>query len=374
MHDYSIIRSIRKKSNWIFGFILIVLCVQMMSSCTIQKRVHRKGWFVQWHHQKKESGTAKTETTQSENTPITTDSNKKTSKTTTESTDLKKDDLEKDDVSVNSDEKSKSESLDSQKNKTISEEISEESIKSEREKKGELVIPFAVIAAAVISAGVVIALLGASPFLVPIILSIISAFNAIVSIKRLLNEKDEIVRTKSIRKQLIEMFVTIVLAFGITTLLVLTDLPAIINVVVLFVSLFALLIVASRKQSKLDKKEAKEHPVQEKAAPEKNENVSTKDQEQSPQQLSIGKAFPNLSGSIFFCTYLTFILLIVLVIAYSLITPIGGVFSPYIYLIILLPIFTFLLAIMLGVKRQRLYKAYKMKFDSIDSKKNETTN
>lgn len=287
--------------------LFILLTGLLLASCTVQKRVHRKGWYVQWHFNKTDSGKQSDDAIPQGNESKTVNSEK-----------LNNSSIDEDEAPSNlaiaeeNQTQKKTEIKDSaQENAQNKNEVrpNEETTRTDSSSRNKEYIPG--IVAPIMTAGVsllaiifILAYIGSSPILVSLIISLIISLITILLIRENWKKYPEANARTRIRKNIIWMSVLILAALGFSWLLLTPAIPAWITVAVALLMLFVLLIIGSRKQYKKDKLNEQSPPLPKEKITDIPEKAQSKTTVVRPLRKS--EAFPSLVGgvAIFFVLFI----------------------------------------------------------------------
>lgn len=349
------------------GVLLLIISLMMISSCTVHKRVHRKGWYVDWNFQKKD-GTNSSQ----KNTLSSTDSKKNESLDSEIAVSVESEEesqeiisipfSEEDDLNTHGDPNSTESEIDSQSIKAndVPEKSDSETDES-NQKNIAAYISLTTLFLALL-AGIIIGIsTGFTILLIPFWISAITALLTFLSIKAVWKNKAHFDPKGKTRKLLVWMFALIALVFGITILVLNVQFTTITIAIVMLVAFFVLLVSASRGKAKRDKLEELASPNSEDQAPIKEEETIPKVEEsiQTERLLSPSQAFPKLTGGILIYLLLVFLCLLILLIISSISVLANVAIGPLFYSVAVIAFLLFVFALIFAVKRQNLYTRYK---------------
>jgi len=367
--------------------LFVIALLITSSSCSVQKRVHRKGWFIQWHGIKsaKEKSVSEEE---SKTNGFVVSTEKVTKPNATSVSDQQSTTKDSENIQEVATPSSKSNSEFTpaiEQNVTFdSTTASNETVENDRkDEKLPQKIVLLTMAVNSLSMFFVILNLGFIPILIPIGLSIIIALFTYASITDDLNKNGSI----SPKRKLWTMLAFIVSAWGLFCLIIFTNLNPVVSTAIIGYSLFILLVLFSRK--KLARKNSQ--PLQSTndiPQPTDDTDISMNDeeelqnstQEKSVTPLRISRAFPKLSGAIGLFLILGTLLLIFMLVIGSILASFGTVLPLAVVALLLIPLAFIIAGFGLAVHRGNLYKAYLDDFekDTANStssfKKNEPEN
>ncbi|GAB5416463.1 MAG: hypothetical protein Crog4KO_09500 [Crocinitomicaceae bacterium] len=340
--------------------LFILLASIVAASCTVQKRVHRKGWYVQWHFDKKDSKNQSENSKNTESKAVTTISESSSVNSITEKQRLSVQIITEDNLSQAA---LKPDSTNRAATKaSIATSNKKSHADSTPQKKGRspgFFIPIITFLASTIAVAVVISTFGFPPILVSIILSALIALCIFFVTQKNWQDYPEDEARRKIRNNLILMFVLIGLAFAFVTVFSITAIPSWIGFTLVLLLAFTVLIIASTNQRKRDelqelekpKPVEKEHPIKE---PENSEVTAT-----IIRPMTKGEAFPNLIASISIFLALFLVIGIILILLAGTASLLGiAIVGPYFYLALIFAALFLFVALSLSIRLNTSYSQY----------------
>ncbi len=305
--------------------LFIVLASLVLASCTVQKRVHRKGWFVQWHFDKKDSQKQHESSNISDDNTI--DSSSVASKTVSVKEKQSRsvpssseDDLLTEDAATDATHQFESKT-----------DASDEAVKSSAQadplpqnegRNPGFFVPIITLIASTIAGILVISSVGLSPLAVPIILSAVFSLFFFFVLKKIWSDFPEAIARRKIQNNIILMFVFFAIAFAIALIYTAIPLPhwIIISLMILTILTLVLVIINQKKNGA--------------PAPSTVEEETENSQEEFPVSPPLTKmqVFPNLYGSIALCLILSILLAATVFLLAAFASFIGVAIGPLFYI------------------------------------------
>ncbi len=341
--------------------VFVLICVALIwfaQSCTIQKRVHRKGWFIQWHHHK--STSSATETDQ-----VTTgfDQEKKADNVSEITKAVPASIPEGQIVAFN--ETDQEEAVDTPQKiiaDTTSQAISEPTKNTQSEvKKWHVAVPVSVVVSGLIALTLVSIISGAISILIPIGLTAFVGIIALVSIKEFTYKRTGLPPRKRIWHMLffigIIWVATLLFYFAPWNVFYSAGIMILLSLVI--ISYFSTKYNKEKEQQ--PKKESVEPP---KPEPNEPEEKASEREESVPRAtyyyppLRIGQVYPGLTMGMVLCISLALLSGGTMFLIWSFISLLGGTATGSILYIALIPLSLLILGIGLGAIRSKRYGLY----------------
>ncbi|MCR9171726.1 MAG: hypothetical protein NXI10_04490 [bacterium] len=349
--------------------------IAFFPSCTIQKRVHRKGWFVQWNfnqRDKNKSGADALVPANKTNTSTDFKSSEQLSSEAKNSNPDKKLVFDAGSESVSNKNNIKTEEIVSEKGAPLDTET-KNSMSSKNDesnstgrvyRKWHFAVPFSFAGIGIIAFIAIMLFSGLIPLLIPIGLTILTALLTLIIIYEDKKKND----APAPGRQLLFMTMLIGAIWIVAIFLLFTSVSPIYPIAILGFLFFGFAVAIANKQNQKRRNDVKTSELEDEQSSSVDlENASASEEENLEEQtritvykppLTISQAFPGITAAGIALIIIGLLIGFIMFLITAFVGLFGGIISGPIVYLVLIPIAMVISGIVLLIRRNQLYKVY----------------